>query len=282
MTGVQTCALPIFAVRKEFDYSVPEALRDRVGTGTRVKVPFGHRLVTGLVTAIVEASPHSNLRAVDSVVGVAGVVTPTVLQLARWIASYYCCPVESALKSVLPDAVRKEDARWKERLHVSFVAPQGEPPKLSPRQREVLNILEEWREMPMAELVRLAGTTADTVRKLEEKGLKQTSDTGAIDAAILVEIGEADVRHARSDERLRSGRRRGDGLQREIEDDVGGAAGGQKRKGGLLGARGGLGAGLGRAGPRSRAGAPLGSRPLASRAAGAGRGGGHGGKEGVA
>ena len=165
------------AVRKEFDYSVPEGLRDRVGMGTRVKVPFGHRLVTGLVTAIVEASPHSNLRAVDSVVGVAGVVTPTVLQLARWIASYYCCPVESALKSVLPDAVRKEDARWKERLHVSFVAPQGEPPKLSPRQREVLNILEEWREMPMAELVRLAGTTADTVRKLEEKGLARVAPT---------------------------------------------------------------------------------------------------------
>ncbi len=159
------------AVRKEFDYSIPEPLLDRVQVGTRVKVPFGHRLVTGLVTALAESSPHTNLRPVDSVVGVAGVVTPKVLDLARWIAGYYCCPVEVALKSVLPDSVRKEDARWKERLHVSFVPPVGALPNLSPRQREVLNILEEWREMPLKELLRLAHTTADTVRKLEDKGL---------------------------------------------------------------------------------------------------------------
>ncbi|MFM8419811.1 MAG: DEAD/DEAH box helicase, partial [Verrucomicrobiota bacterium] len=159
------------AIRKEFDYAIPPDLAGHLDVGTRVKVPFGPRLVTGLVTALVETSPHTNLRPIDSILGVPGAVTPRVLELARWIASYYCCPVEVALKSVLPDSVRKEDARWKERLHVSYVPATGELPKLTPRQRAVLNLMEEMREVPLQELLRLAKTTADTVRKLEDKGL---------------------------------------------------------------------------------------------------------------
>ncbi|MEI6342235.1 MAG: primosomal protein N' [Verrucomicrobiota bacterium] len=159
------------SIRKEFDYAIPEGLAGHVEVGTRVKVPFGPRIVTGLVTALVEASPHTNLRSIDSIVGVPGVVTPRVLDLARWIASYYCCPVEVALKSVLPDSVRKENARWKERLHVSYLPPKGDLPKLSPRQRDVLHVVEEMRELPLQELLRLASTTPDTVRKLEDKGL---------------------------------------------------------------------------------------------------------------
>lgn len=159
------------AIRKEFDYAIPPDLAGHLDVGTRVKVPFGPRLVTGLVTALVETSPHTNLRPIDSILGVPGIVTPRVLELARWIASYYCCPVEVALKSVLPDSVRKEDARWKERLHVSYVPATGELPKLTPRQRAVLHLMEEMREAPLQELLRLAKTTADTVRKLEDKGL---------------------------------------------------------------------------------------------------------------
>jgi primosomal protein N' (replication factor Y) len=47
----------------------------------------------------------------------------------------------------------------------------GELPKLSKRQQDLLNILEEWREIPLQKLLELAGTTNDTVRRLEDKGL---------------------------------------------------------------------------------------------------------------
>src|SRR5439155_3235261 len=47
----------------------------------------------------------------------------------------------------------------------------GEMPKLSKRQEEVWNIIDEWREMPLQELLRLTDTTAETVRRLEDKGL---------------------------------------------------------------------------------------------------------------
>ena len=159
------------ALRKEFDYLIPPELRAQVEVGTRVKVPFGPRQVMGCVTALVEESPRTNLRAILKVVGAQSLVTPAILKLARWIADYYCCPVETALKSVLPEAVRKEEAGWRERLFARALPLAGDLPRLTKRQQEVWNIIEEWREMSLQELLDLADTTAETVRKLEDKGL---------------------------------------------------------------------------------------------------------------
>jgi len=159
------------ALRKEFDYLIPPELEAEVEPGTRVKVPFGPRQVMGCVTALVKESPRLNLRPLLKVVGRQALVTPTILKLARWIADYYCCPVETALKSVLPEAVRKEKAGWRERLFARALPLAGDLPRLTRRQQEVWNIIEEWREMPLQELLDLADTTAETVRKLEDKGL---------------------------------------------------------------------------------------------------------------
>ena len=106
------------ALRREFDYFIPPELEGRVEVGTRVKVPFGPRQVMGCVTALAEESPHTNLRPILKAVGRQALVAPQILKLARWIADYYCCPVEMALKSVLPEAVRKEQEGWRERLFV--------------------------------------------------------------------------------------------------------------------------------------------------------------------
>ena len=159
------------ALRKEFDYLIPTELAGQVEVGTRVKVPFGPRQVMGCVTALVEQSPHTNLRPILKAVGTQALVTPGILKLARWIADYYCCPIEIALKSVLPEAVRKEDAGWRERLFARALPVNGDLPKLTKRQEEVWNIIEEWRELPLRELLELADTTAETVRRLEDKGL---------------------------------------------------------------------------------------------------------------
>ena len=111
------------------------------------------------------------LKPILKVIGAQTLVTPKVLKLARWIADYYCCAPETALKSVLPEAVRKEKSGWRERLFVRALPPAGEFPKLPKRQQEVWNVIEERRELPLQELVELCETTAATVRKLEDRGL---------------------------------------------------------------------------------------------------------------
>jgi primosomal protein N' (replication factor Y) len=170
------------ALRKEFDYLIPPEFEAEVDVGSRVQVPFGQRKVLGCVTALAEESAHTRLRSIIKVIGAQTLVTPKILKLARWIGAYYCCPPEIALKSVLPDAVRKEQAGWRERLFVRALPVTGELPKLPKRQQEVWTFVEERRELPLQELIDLAETTAATVRHLEDKGL----------IAITTEISERD------------------------------------------------------------------------------------------
>ena len=159
------------ALRKEFDYSIPVELAGQIDVGSRVQVPFGARKILGVVTALAEASGHVNLKPILKVIGAQTLVTAKVLKLARWIGEYYCCAPETALKAVLPEAVRKEDAGWKKQLFVRTLPAGGELPKLTKRQQEVWNIVEERRELPLAELLERTRTTAATVRKLEDCGL---------------------------------------------------------------------------------------------------------------
>jgi primosomal protein N' (replication factor Y) len=159
------------ALRKEFDYSIPPGLLGQVEVGTRVQAPFGARKIFGTVTALAEESSYANLKPILRIVGAQTLVTPKILKLARWIGDYYCCAPEMALKSVLPEVVRRKEEGWKKQLFVRALPTAGDFLKLPKRQAEVWNIIEERREMPLAELLELAETTAATVRKLEDCGL---------------------------------------------------------------------------------------------------------------
>jgi primosomal protein N' (replication factor Y) len=159
------------ALRKEFDYLVPAEMAGQVEVGTRVQVPLGSRKVLGCVTALAEESDHARLKPILKIIGAQSLITPKVLKLVRWIGEYYCCAPETALKSALPEAVRRQEAGWLERLHVRALPRTGEPSKLAKRQKEVLAIIEQRNELPLRELLEIADTTALTVRRLEDKGL---------------------------------------------------------------------------------------------------------------
>jgi primosomal protein N' (replication factor Y) len=79
--------------------------------------------------------------------------------------------LEIALRSVLPDSVRKEQKGWRERLFARANPVLGSLPKLTKRQDGVWKVLSEWKEMPLQKLLELAETTSATVRRLEDLGL---------------------------------------------------------------------------------------------------------------
>ena len=159
------------ALSKEFDYLIPKELEEVVEVGARVKVPFARRQVLGCVTALLEDSPHPNLRPILKTIGRQSHVTPKILELARWLADYYCCPPEIALKTVLPEAVRKEKEGWREQLFVRALPAPETMPKLSKRQWEILEMARAAKEFPLQELLRQTSTTTLTLRRLEDKGL---------------------------------------------------------------------------------------------------------------
>jgi primosomal protein N' (replication factor Y) (superfamily II helicase) len=95
-------ALPV-PLRTTFTYTVPEALRDTVRPGMRVLVPFRKKSIVGVVVEMAEHAPaNAKLREITKVMEFAPALTPNLIELAQWIASYYLAPVGEVFRAMLP------------------------------------------------------------------------------------------------------------------------------------------------------------------------------------
>ncbi len=94
-------ALPV-PVDRLFTYELSPTLRHRVQIGCRVIAPFGTRKLTGVVLRTHSDVSGHELREVLSLRDEEPVLNEELLQLARWIAEYYCAPIGEVLKSMLP------------------------------------------------------------------------------------------------------------------------------------------------------------------------------------
>jgi len=162
------------ALDREFDYRIPPHRADAVRIGSRVAVPFGSRTTQGYVVGLADNSPHPHLKEIGDVVGKKPLLSDKILELARWMAKYYCCPVESAVKCALPEVVRKAKVSWKERqfAKIGQITPAEFAAllKKAKKQARVIEILRREEEMLVADLATRAETDAATVKKLAEKG----------------------------------------------------------------------------------------------------------------
>lgn len=177
------------ALDREFDYLLPDSLREKVFLGSTVVVPFGRSERFGYVVGFADSSERSDLKSVVAVSGKVPLLTADILKLARWMGEYYCAPVEHAVRTVLPGAVRRKGARFKECL---FAFPIAEGKSLSaadldklrnrsPGQALALEILNASGEgMALAELSRRASVGVGAIRGLEKKGLAriESSEVG--------------------------------------------------------------------------------------------------------
>src|ERR1043166_2170441 len=105
-------------IHRELDYEVPEGLLDRVGVGSRVRVPFRDKSALATVAAVIEQSEAKGIRPIEALVGEAPILTEQMLELARWIGAYYCCPIEIVMRSLLPQVIRRAEVGWKKQLFV--------------------------------------------------------------------------------------------------------------------------------------------------------------------
>lgn len=94
---------PLPHLDRPFDYEVPGAL-DLVGVGTRVRVPFAGRLVSGVVLSMTDSRPEHAVKSVRSA-GAIPSFTPAALDLARAIAQRYGGSLWDVLRLMGPPRV---------------------------------------------------------------------------------------------------------------------------------------------------------------------------------
>ncbi len=106
------------AIQRELDYSIPETLRDRIRIGSRLRVPFRDKSALATVVRLLEKSDASGIRPIEALVGEVPALSEELLELARWMSSYYCCPIEAVIRSLLPQVVRRAEIGKKQQLFV--------------------------------------------------------------------------------------------------------------------------------------------------------------------
>jgi primosomal protein N' (replication factor Y) len=174
------------AIHRELDYLVPETLAERVGIGSRVRVPFRDKSALATVVAVPDHSDAEGIRPIEAVIGEAPILSEELLELARWISVYYCCPIESVMRSLLPQVIRRAEVGWKKQL---FVQParkidNDEIEKLrrrAPRQAELLEVISRL-EAPMraADLLRQTALDNQTLRALVKRGLAELREEAVV------------------------------------------------------------------------------------------------------
>src|SRR5438094_8354846 len=86
------------AIHRELDYLVPESLAERVHVGSRVRVPFRDKSALATVLGLLNHSDAHGIRPVEAIVGDAPVLSEHLLELAKWMSAYYCCPIETVMR----------------------------------------------------------------------------------------------------------------------------------------------------------------------------------------
>jgi primosomal protein N' (replication factor Y) len=93
-------------------YGIPDAMPD-LAPGDRVLAPLGagNRPTPGVVASVSD-TPDIDPRSIKVLVGRVGSRLPAdLVEVARWMAAYYCCPLGMAVATVVPAAVKKGTGR---------------------------------------------------------------------------------------------------------------------------------------------------------------------------
>jgi primosomal protein N' (replication factor Y) (superfamily II helicase) len=174
------------AIHRELDYAVPEGLRNRVGVGSRVRVPFREKSALATVVAVTDQSEAKGIRLIEAVVGEAPTLSEPLLELGRWISVYYSCPIETVMRSLLPQVIRRAEVGWKKQL---FVQPRHQIDneeleklrKRAPRQTELLEaILRLEAPIRASQLLRQTSLDNQTLRALVKRGLVELREEAVV------------------------------------------------------------------------------------------------------
>lgn len=105
------------ALDRTFDYEIPDELAGVIRVGVMVDVPFGRSRRTGFVLSIVEESDYSGgvLKQIAGLAAGRAGIPEHLVELGLWMADYYCCSQEQAIRTLLPAAVRNGKIRKKTR-----------------------------------------------------------------------------------------------------------------------------------------------------------------------
>lgn len=100
----------VAAVEGQYSYAIPPELEEKVAVGKRVLVPFGRnrRPQPAFCVSVAREAWTSTLRPLADVIDDTPLLSGPLMELGKWMARYYCCPLGRALSAMVPEAIRRQ------------------------------------------------------------------------------------------------------------------------------------------------------------------------------
>ena len=178
MWGMTVGVHPLAGFDKLLHYRVPEGLRESVAVGSLVRIPVGHTVRLGIVGEFSAPAdyPLDKLKPLVQVLHPFPALPPDLLELARWMATYYACGLDSVIETMLPAAVR-HGATVKYEKSLALAQPLAEADlaaleKRAPQQARLYKFLaQQFRPQKKALVLDRLGQSAATVTALVKRGV---------------------------------------------------------------------------------------------------------------
>lgn len=166
-----------------FSYRIPKEMVERLHPGARVRVPLGKgntpttAYCVQIDRELGEGVEPGRVKDLLDVLDDPPLIDDSMLELTKWMASYYCCSWGQALDSVVPAGVKKgagthvitfltvPDEVKLDRENLDLPAKQAEALAVLCRSKELLTI---------EDACRLAGCAPGPIAALKRKGLVHT------------------------------------------------------------------------------------------------------------
>lgn len=155
-------------VDRVFDYRVPAQWEEAICVGLRVMVPFGQRNTKreGYVIALTETTevPAGKIKEIAEILDEGRpILTPPILELAKWMKKEYFCTLNQCLQAVMPAGIRTKSV-W-------YVELTEQTAELSEKEQQVADVLtEQGGAAPLRELEQVFGNRTEYIlRCLQEK-----------------------------------------------------------------------------------------------------------------
>ena len=153
---------------RTFSYSIPPSTP--LSVGHAVWVPFGPRLVQGIVLALSDYPSVEDTKEIAQAIDPQPILLPHQIELCRWIAEHYLSSYFEAAALMLPPGF--------ERRVITFFQPTPNPSELTissltAQQRKLLSFLQRKGRVELRELKKVAGRDRIEVilEQLVRKGL---------------------------------------------------------------------------------------------------------------
>ncbi len=138
------------AHRQAFSYAIPSGLN--IDVGQAVWVPFGEKLLQGIVLELSSYPQVEETREIAGVIEPQPILSHLQVLLARWISEYYLSPLFDAVALMLPPGFERKAVTF-----VSKAQQEGDKSYLTQSQQHLLELAQKEGKVSLKEVEKVLG-----------------------------------------------------------------------------------------------------------------------------